>query len=159
MSVTFKMNPNEDKTRKESILNRLIECVTEYKIKSIDGKKYVGWYGNTETEYFSVVFVSGIVSISVAERQMKIGEEYSLPLIASKLEKAASTTDQLEKLRLIARYNTKYSNKDLETVSFKDIMKPLGWKLASKKVKINYDLIESDFYEKPVEVIPINITL
>jgi len=160
MSVTFKVNPREDVAQYESVKNRLIEYVTEYKIKSIDGKKYVGWYGTTETEFFSIVFVGGVVSVSLAERQMQIGESYCLPLIVSKLEKAALIDDQMEKIRILSKYNLNYANRDLEKATFKDIMKPLGWKFASKKVKVQYDLVESGFYDTNVEEpTPINITL
>jgi len=161
MSVTFIINPNQEVSKSESVKDRVIEYVTEYKIKSIDGKKYAGWYGSTETEYFSIVFVGGVVSISLAERQMKIGEDYCLPLIVSRLKSVAITNDNNKKLVVLGNYNYKHANKDLDRVSFKDVMKPLGWKFASKKVKVQYDLIESDFYEKSEEEIlpPINIVI
>lgn len=146
MSVKLKINPNENVFRIHSLKNRIISDVVEYRIKKSDtGERYVGWYGSTECEYFSIVFLGGIVSMSLEERMMHIGHESILALMSDRLYPAALGTDVNEKVLLWADYNKTHLGKELETISFKDIMRTLSWKLKSK-VKIEYDLVDSGFY-------------
>lgn len=101
---------------------------------------FITWKGSTETEYFIATFYAGMVIIDIQEREMLLGqtEFYIIALAPTlyKLNDASMTIEQFnQKVSLNAEYLVKHYNEDIKNIQFKDVMKIMGWKYASKKIK------------------------
>jgi len=104
---------------------------------------FVQWRGTTETEFFAVTFYGGIVTLDINERELLLGREENVLVVAVvkslvALNKASKTKDQFtKKLQLNIEYINAQYLKDVETLTFKDIMRIVKWKFVSRKVKEN----------------------
>jgi len=145
MNVKLIFNDNEKLERISSIMNKVIHDVTEFRIRS-SSIKYVGWSGTVGEEYFSIVFTAGVITVSISERSMLVGQEYVTPLISKKLLSAQSTKNPTKKIELFSLYLGKHHHEELEAINFNEIMEKLKWTFLSEKVKVQYNLVDSSFY-------------
>jgi hypothetical protein len=105
-----------------------------------DPVPFVIWRGSTETEYFIVTFYGGMVMMDIQEREMLLGhEEFYIIALAptlGELNDMSMTLDQFDKkVSLNVEYLLKKYQTDIEDIRFTDVMKILGWKYVSRKVK------------------------
>ena len=102
---------------------------------------FMQWDGSTEMEYFVITFYGGFLTFSMDEREMLLGRPENLSVIAlSKqldfLNYASKTEEQFNKqLQLNIEYIKHNYQQDAEKLTFSEIMKIIGWKFASRKVK------------------------
>lgn len=119
-------------------LQKKVVCnVTELFAPSNIVGSYKGWLGSTEEEYFSIVFVNGILTISLEEREMCLGWRSLSYAIIDTVADAYSGKASVAKNILVQEYDLHLYLKDLNEIKFKDVMKTLKWKLKSKKVKVD----------------------
>lgn len=123
---------------KKRIEGKKVCDVVEYTVPSLVGP-YKGWIGSVEDEYFSVALVKGIVSVSLEEREMKLGWNIIRYAIVEHLHTILTSKKFNTKVRkqLIEAYNDIGSDKDIELITFKDVMTLLKWKFKSRKVKVD----------------------
>jgi hypothetical protein len=120
---------------KESVLplqGRIVESV--YKTSTIHPifGKMTTWRGALENEYFSILFIGGVLVVSVAEREYQLGhvsvnyaESKSL-LDMAELIKGSSSEMKIE---LQKDYNV-ISKKEQDEVKFEDLLPILDWRYA-----------------------------
>lgn len=109
---------------------------------------YIRWNGTTENEYFYAMFYGGMVLMNINERELLLNTSTDFKIIAlskylESLIKASETTnDFLKKIQCNAEYVKENFQKDLESITFQDIMSILGWKFLSRKVKEDDSYVE-----------------
>ena len=103
---------------------------------------YLRWAGTTENEFFVVIFYAGLLTLSIAEREMFLGENTTPIGISKYLKELAeplhSISDDAEfsrKLQIETNYLRMHYNDDLENLRFKHLMPIIKWKFASRKIK------------------------
>lgn len=122
----------------ELLKHRVVCDVCESHHISLYGE-FVNWRGSTETEYFSIIFLKGILTVSIDEREMKVGWEPVNFAISSKLaDMFASVKGDLEQTAMAAKYSREEYQKELDNISFTDVMVALSWKYAPN-AKIDYN--------------------
>jgi hypothetical protein len=111
--------------------------VVEYILLSHAGP-YKGWLGSVEDEYFSITFVKGIVSISLDEREMRLGWTINNYGMVEHLHKIlVSKNIKFETIQKLAdAYNLIGADHDTMNITFHDVMKVFNWKFKSRKVKV-----------------------
>ena len=120
---------------KKSIENKKVCDVVEFRLSSPDGI-YKGWMGSVEDAYFSTTFVKGIISISISEREMCLGWVCTSYAVIDKLYDVLSGKITLNTEYFIDEYNSKNYLNDVQSITFKDVMKVYKWKFKSRKVKV-----------------------
>jgi len=110
--------------------NKVVECVTKTSTQhTIFGKVNI-WRGALTEEYFSVMFIGGVVVVSVSERECHIGEktvsyaESQSLLDTAELVKGSAPEMQQE---LQKHYNEVIAKKEQDEVTFADMMFILNW--------------------------------
>lgn len=108
--------------------------MVEYVCKSVTIHPALGklttWRGALETEYFSVMFVGGILVVSVVERELHLGHISVSYSESESLIKATSDLDGIndtEKDKLRQEYNLNTSKKEQDEITFDDVMLSLNW--------------------------------
>lgn len=103
--------------------------------------KMVNWRGSVKDEYFSILFFKGILVVSLEEREMMLGHnavKYAMSsALAAAIKGDASAPERTE---ASFDYYLKICPKEIETVSFTDVMAALAWKYAPN-AKIDYDYL------------------
>jgi hypothetical protein len=127
-------------------LKRRVVCdVTEYHPTHPLVGRIASWRGSTETEYFSIVFVKGMLTVSVAERECHVADtEHTVNYAMTDNLKAAldKATGGGATAALEARYDYE-KLKDPEEqakISFADVMTALDWRYK-EGVKIDHDVL------------------
>jgi len=116
--------------------------VSEYsEISNIQFGNYKAWFGSTETEYFSIIFVRAILTISIAEREMELGKKTINYAILTKLYNNLDNKSKEQAESDFIKYNMYGYKEDLKHVTFDDIMTVLKWTYYSDKVKIKEGMI------------------
>jgi len=123
-----------------AIQNRVVEHVTEYRITNPIAGKVVMWRGATELEYFSIAFLRGILTISLSEREILLGEKTINYAMVSSLMEVIERGDTISTIEATYNYNAKQSFKDAEVISFTDVLVIFGWNYK-QGVKIDYDML------------------
>lgn len=119
------------------IQNKIVQDVTEFCILSLAGK-HRSWQGSTEKEYFSVVFINGVLSVSISEREMRLLEEARIYALSTEMIKAANEVDEIRRTEMVYNYlNTTFIS-DIKEITFEDVMKVLNWK-PKNNLKIGFD--------------------
>jgi hypothetical protein len=126
--------PKEDIER---VQNRKVMDVEEYEVSGMLGD-YKAWKGSTEAEYFYIVFMKGVVTVILEEREMLIGKNVISYAILTKLFNLANKPNSVESFD---EYNETSYKEDLKSVTFQDIMVSLKWKFYSDKVKIKEGMV------------------
>lgn len=130
---------------------RLFDSVTDSQLKRLQNKKicdvteivvassvgyYKGWTGSTEEKWFSIVFVKGVLTVSVEEREMYLGKFPINLALSDTLEEMLSPPVTATKNMMVDMYNSSLYLEDLRKITFKDIMKLLKWKFLNRNVKV-----------------------
>lgn len=125
-------NPDDIKR----VQNKKVMDVTEYVEPSPLGGKYKAWTGSTEMEFFSLMFMRGILTVSVYERECETGENaVNYGMLASLQDRMLEMTgDQAS--RYLFEYNISLYEEDMKNLSFNDVMTALNWEFHSDKVKV-----------------------
>lgn len=121
----------------ERVQNRKVMDVEEYELSGMFGD-YKAWKGSTETEYFYVVFMKGVITAMVEEREMFIGKNIVTYSILTKLFNLSNNSDSVE---LFNEYNAILYKEDLKSLTFQDIMTTLKWAFYSDKVKVKVGML------------------
>lgn len=139
MPVTLVRNiTNADQLN--SFSNRKICDVEEFSIDTLYGKAKA-WKGSTEEEYFSLLFVNGMLTLCISEREMFLGTVAIAVAMTKKLKEAVevSKVDELVGLQMTQTYtDSGEMNEDIKKITLKDCMKVLRWKLKPN-AKIFFD--------------------
>jgi len=126
----------------ERVQNRKVMDVSEYEETSPIGLgDYKAWNGSVEMEYFSIIFMKGVMTISLAEREMDLIDKPINYAILTKLHNLLKTKTKLECMQTYAMYNNEGYKDDLKSITFNDIMKALKWTFHSEKVKVKKGII------------------
>jgi hypothetical protein len=130
--VNFKITLSKEKAL--LLQNRIVECVTKTsQTHPLYGKLSV-WRGALENEYFEIMFLGGVVVVSVEEREMELGkrsvtyaESQSL-LDSAELVKGASP--ELQGSIIQEEYTKVIAKCEQNEITFADIMFILNWQYA-----------------------------
>lgn len=119
----------------DRIQNKVVCDVTEYHIKSPMGS-VLNWRGSVLEEYFSILFLRGVMTVSVEARECLIGSHcinygMSEKLIES-LEKDSQRHKGKSKLTGFPENDYLKSEAEIEikAVTFTDIAAALNWKFS-----------------------------
>lgn len=137
LNTKFTIVATTPKEEIQRVQNRKVMDVEEYNDTGVFGD-YKAWRGSTETEYFYIVFMKGVVTLILEEREMLIGSNIICYATLTKLVKMAKRADSVE---WFTKYNATEYRDDLKSTTFEDIMVSLKWKFHSKKVKIKEGMI------------------
>ena len=120
----------------ESVQNRKVMDVTEYTEPSPVGGKYKAWTGSTEMEFFSIMFMRGILTVSLNERECEAGQNIvNYGMLASLQDRMLKMTHE-QAARYLFEYNMSLYEEDMNNLSFNDVMTALNWEFHSDKVKV-----------------------
>ncbi len=126
--INFKLSLTPEKAL--PLQNRVVECVTKSSENHIAFGKISIWRGAVKDEYFSVMFVGGVIVVSVEEREMELGknsvtyaESQSL-LDTAELVKGSSPEMQGE---IQGQYTNVISKREQNEITFADVMFILNW--------------------------------
>ena len=117
--------------------NRLVCDLLETRTTVPGVGRIVSWRGSTQEEYFSVLFVRGIFSVSVNERECQLNDSivnYAMSMALSKAMKGFPGRDELSKQEDIHNYFDRLADKEMDEITFSDAMMLLNWtyKLGAK---------------------------
>lgn len=122
----------------ETVKHRIVCDVCESRHVSLYGE-FINWRGSTETEYFSIIFLKGILTVSIDEREMRLGQDpMNFALSAKLAELFATAKGDIEQTAMAVKYSREEYKKELDAVSFTDVMVVLQWKYAPD-AKIDYN--------------------
>jgi len=141
--VNFKITLSKEKAL--LIQNRIVECVTKTsQTHPLYGKLSV-WRGALENEYCEIMFLGGVVVVSVEEREMELGkrsvtyaESQSL-LDSAELVKGASPELQGS---IQAEYTNVISKREQNEITFADIMFILNWQFCNNAKVDESDILD-----------------
>ena len=124
----------------ELLSGRVVCDVTEYRTSHPLVGQIVAWRGSVEAEYFSITFMKGILTLSLAEREMLIGQNAVNYAVVSVLGEAMARGDSIASAEATFNYHLKQGEKDTKEISFTDVMVALGWRYK-EGAKIHYDML------------------
>lgn len=131
----------------ERLKKRVVDYVCEYRMKSLFGE-LINWRGSTETEYFSIIFIKGVLTASVEEREMLLGTTGVNVAMSQKLaDMFMAAKTELTQTEAALEYNRKHYKKEFDEASFTDVMVLLDWKYAPN-AKVDYDMLGVDSFMK-----------
>ena len=144
--MKFEVFDHVTKEQLDMLQNKKVCNVTEMIMPSIAGS-YKGWCGSTEDAYFSIVFVRGIMTVSLEEREMCLGWNPINFAAIDVLADAGKGKATEAKNAIIDEYTTRLYLDDVSLIKFSDVMKPLKWKMKSRSVKV-----EDHFMNDPLTI-------
>ena len=117
--------------------NRLVCDLLETRATIPGIGRIVSWRGSTQEEYFSILFVRGIFSVSVNERECLLNDSivnYAMSMALSKAMKGFPGRDESAKQEDIQNYLDILADKEMDEITFADAMMLLNWtyKLGAK---------------------------
>jgi hypothetical protein len=122
--------PKEELTR---IQKQNVMDVEEYTELATPLGDYKAWRGSTETNYFYIVFMKGVITVICEEREWLIGTRITTYAVLTKLVNMSKKSNSHS---LFDTYNAEEYKEDMKNVTFEDVMMTLKWKFHSKKVKV-----------------------
>jgi hypothetical protein len=121
--------------------NRVVCDVCEYHITDPLLGKMASWRGSVKDEYFSILFVKGVLTVSLVERECQLGHSAINYAMSEPLVKALrENKEDILKTDSTLDYFAKQGPKEQEIVHFIDVMVILNWRYA-ERAKINYDTL------------------
>ena len=117
--------------RLESLRNKKVCNVEEYQSETIFGPGR-SWKGSTEEEFFYILFINGMLSLYISEREMLLEEKGIGVGMTPELADAVnvSKTDETAGLLLTSKYTSSGKmDDDMVNITFDDILKTLDWEL------------------------------
>ncbi len=143
--ITFKICLSDEQAT--PLQNRMVECVTKSTaIHPIYGK-YVMWRGTTELEFFTVMFVGGVLVLSLAEREFNLVDsainyaESQTLLDTAELVKGSSPEMQVELQR---NYSGVIAKREQNEITFADVMFILKWQYVEGAKVDESDMLGED---------------
>ena len=112
------------------LVNRVVCDVCESRTINPIAGKMVSWRGSVENEYFSILFLGGRLMISLVERECQLGHVSVIYAIS----------ETLDYLKDFGNVHSASINKDIDEISFTDVMVALNWRYA-ENAKVDYDLL------------------
>jgi len=112
---------------------RVVECVTKSSSLHPTFGKITCWRGALKDEYFYIVFIGGVVVVSVAECEFQLGQisvnyaESESLLKSAEIIKAA---DKEFKQQLQSDYTNIIAKQEQDEITFDDVMIILDWRYA-----------------------------
>ena len=124
-----------------TLQNRQVCDMTEFHITDPVHGKLTSWRGSVQNEYFSIIFIKGILVVSLVERECKLGECSINYAMTEGLENALKECkDNPEQgSQISSDYANNQSVEDQKNISFTDVMKSLNWNYSTD-AKIHSDL-------------------
>ena len=125
----------------EKFQRRVVCDVTESHITDPLLGKMASWRGSVNEEYFSILFVKGMLTIALAERECQLSYSAINYAMSECLFKALKENkEEILKTDATFDYYTKQSVKEQNEVHFIDIMVALNWNYG-ERAKIYYDTL------------------
>ena len=126
------------------LVNRVVCDVCEYRHTHPVFGPFVVWRGSVAEEWFTIMFMRGILTISLAERECQVGENiihYAMSEVMAKCYNTGKNgATPIGEVEAVAEYLAKTMPKEIAEISFTDVMVVLNWKY-SPNAKIDYDLL------------------
>ena len=129
--INFKLSLTPEKAL--PLQNRVVECVTKSSENNLAYGKISVWRGALKDEYFSIMFVGGVIVVSIEEREMELGknsvtyaESQSL-LDTAELVKGSSPEMQGS---IQLEYKDVISKREQNEITFADLMFIFNWQYA-----------------------------
>lgn len=121
--------------------NRVVCDVTDYHVDTSVGPAS-SWRGSVAEEYFSIMFLRGILTVSLVERECQLGHDavnYAMSeTLANSLKVAGDNAIMTTEANF--NYNLKQSQKEQKEISFTDVMVVLGWQYK-EGAYIHHDML------------------
>ena len=119
--------------------NRIVCDVTEHRMTTLP-ESLVSWRGSVAEEYFTVMFLRGILTVSLVERECQLGYNAVNYAISEALSQSLAVADSNSIMATEAHYNysLKQGPKEQKEISFTDVMVVLGW-TYKEGVKVDYN--------------------
>ncbi len=121
--------------------NRVVCDVTDFHMDTPAGP-VSSWRGSVAEEYFSIMFLRGILTVSVVERECQLGHNainYAMSTALAEPLKAAGD-NAIMATEAHFNYNLKQGPKEQKEISFTDVMVVLGWQYK-EGAYIHHDLL------------------
>ena len=120
--------------------NRFVCDVIENRLTTLP-EPIVSWRGSVAEEYFSVMFLRGILTVSLSERECQLGYNAVNYAMSEALSQALSVAGDNSIMTTEAHfnYNTNRGIKEQKEISFTDVMVVLGWQYKDESVKVDYN--------------------
>lgn len=125
------------------LLNRVVCDVFESKRNDPAIGLMANWRGSVKDEYFSILFLRGILVVSVEERECNLGHNSVKLAMSKQLFEAVQGMDgenAVERTEKTFDYFTQGYSKEIEEICFADVMEVLGWQCA-ENVKTDFDML------------------
>jgi hypothetical protein len=121
--------------------NRVVENVLMVHAMNPAYGKIKQWRGATEEEYFIIMFVQGVLVISLSEREMLLGSNitrYAMTDFLSGALKTFEKSDLAGITSVASSYNQHVFPLDEKEITFDDVMTAFKW-VAAPKMKVDED--------------------
>jgi len=116
----------------ESLRNKKVCSVEECPTETVFGPGRA-WKGSTENEFFYILFIDGMLSLYISEREMLLEEKGIGVGMTPELQEAVdvSKIDKNDGLALTKKYTSSGKmDEDMANITLDDILETLDWKLA-----------------------------
>jgi len=142
--INFKLCLTDEEAK--PLQNRFVEHVVKTSTQHPLLGKISVWRGTLKEEFFTVMFVGGVVVVSVAEREMKLGDpsiNYAESQSMLDTAEAVKTASEEGKVLLQSNYRDVVAKNEQDTITFADLMFILKWEYV-EGAKVD----ESDLFEE-----------
>lgn len=130
----------------QSLQNKVVECVTKTSSQHPLFGKISRWQGALNDEYFLITFSSGVVMVSVVEREHYLGESIrsyaESQSLLDTVESVKNADPQLQR-EIQKHYTNVTAVKEQEEVTFADMMFILNWKYVEGARVDESDMLEA----------------
>lgn len=137
LNTKFTLLDSTPKEEQARIQNHKVMDVEEYTELATPLGDYRAWRGSTETHYFYIVYMKGVLTVICEERECLIGTRITTYAALTKLINMSKKSNSHS---LFNTYNAEEYKKDMNNVSFEDVMMTLKWRFHSKKIKVKYGI-------------------
>ena len=122
--------------------NRVVCDVTENHLTTALFESIVSWRGSVAEEYFSIMFLRGILTVSLVERECQLGYNAVNYAMSEALSQTLNVAGDNAIMTTEAHfnYNIKQGPKEQKEISFTDVMVVLGWQYK-EGVKVDYNIL------------------
>lgn len=140
--INFKIKLTKEEAAKWQ--NRKVEYVSKSTSLHPTFGKFSTWVGALENEYFTILFLGGVIILSVAEREFILGQnnlvfaEATSLLQATELIKGSTPEIQQD---IQNQYNTIVSLQEQNEITFNNLMSILNWQYTDESVVDETDLL------------------
>lgn len=140
--INFKIKLTKEEAAKWQ--NRKVEYVSKSTSLNPTFGKFSTWVGALENEYFTILFLGGVIILSVAEREFILGQNNVVFAETISLLQAAElikgSTPEIQQ-NIQNQYNTIVSLQEQNEITFDNIMSILNWQYTDEAVVDETDLL------------------